>query len=178
MKRSASRFETKRIRELLLENEGSLLRYAETLTRNAEAAREVVQDAFLRLCEADPTSVEGHSREWLFTVVRNRAFDLFRKKRTETQMSALKTDTPEPAEDFPPKDAHAQLEQNEEQSAVLRAFSVLTPQSQEVLRLKFEQDLSYAEIARITGLSVSNVGFILHTGIQKLKSRLGTGGLK
>ena len=43
---------------------------------------------------------------------------------------------------------------------------------QEVIRLKFQDDLSYREISRITTLSVSNVGFLIHTGIKTLRQRV------
>ncbi|MEN8713450.1 MAG: sigma factor-like helix-turn-helix DNA-binding protein [Verrucomicrobiales bacterium] len=38
------------------------------------------------------------------------------------------------------------------------------------MRLKFQGDLSYKEISEVTGLSVSNVGFLIHTGIKRLRS--------
>ena len=45
----------------------------------------------------------------------------------------------------------------------------LPDNQQEVIRLKFQNDLSYREISEITGLSVSNVGFLLHVGIKRLR---------
>jgi RNA polymerase sigma-70 factor (ECF subfamily) len=41
-----------------------------------------------------------------------------------------------------------------------------------VLRLKFQHELSYREIAEKTGLSVSNVGFLMHTALRALRQRL------
>jgi RNA polymerase sigma-70 factor (ECF subfamily) len=41
-----------------------------------------------------------------------------------------------------------------------------------VVRLKFLHDCSYQEIAGITGLSVGNVGFIMHHAIKKLRELL------
>ena len=43
---------------------------------------------------------------------------------------------------------------------------------QEVIRLKIEHSLSYKEIAGITKLSVSNVGYLIHTAVQKLRQQL------
>ena len=45
----------------------------------------------------------------------------------------------------------------------------LPDNQQEVVRLKFQNDLSYKEIADITHLTVTNVGFLLHTGLKKLR---------
>ncbi len=46
----------------------------------------------------------------------------------------------------------------------------LSENQREVIRLKFQNDLSYKEIADITRLSVTNVGFLLHTGLKKLRA--------
>jgi len=46
----------------------------------------------------------------------------------------------------------------------------LPPNQQEVVRLKFQSGFSYKEIARITELSVTNMGFLIRTAVAKLKS--------
>ena len=49
------------------------------------------------------------------------------------------------------------------------------PENQrEVLRLKFQCGLKYREISEVTGLSVSNVGFLIHTAISTLRKDLHT----
>ena len=52
--------------------EGQLVRYAARITGDVERGRDVVQDAFLRLCREDRAKVDGHLAEWLFTVCRRR----------------------------------------------------------------------------------------------------------
>ena len=64
---------------------------------------------------------------------------------------------------------------NEERQVALAAqISRLPDKQQEVLRLKFHAGLSYQEIAEITGLTRTNVGFLLHTAISKLRQRVAT----
>src|SRR5262245_34488271 len=58
--------------------EGRLLRYAQRLLGNLDEARDVVQFAFLRLCEQSPDSIGDRLAQWLYTVCRNRALDLLR----------------------------------------------------------------------------------------------------
>ncbi len=53
--------------------EKPLFVYASRLLRDAEAARDVVQETFLKLCASERESVDDHLAEWLFTVCRNRA---------------------------------------------------------------------------------------------------------
>ena len=61
------------------------------------------------------------------------------------------------------------LEAEETHAAILRLIDRLPSNQQEVIRLKFQSGFSYKEISRITSLSVSNVGFLLHTAIQTLR---------
>jgi RNA polymerase sigma-70 factor (ECF subfamily) len=48
----------------------------------------------------------------------------------------------------------------------------LSPNYQDVLKLKFQHDCSYQQIAEITGLTIGNVGFILHNALRKLRAKL------
>ena len=66
------------------------------------------------------------------------------------------------------------LEQEEQLSEVLNALKTLPANQQEVLRLKFQSGLSYLEISQITNLTVSNVGFLIHTGIKNIRERVRT----
>lgn len=149
-------------------HESQLIRYTQRITGNLEQAREVVQETFLKLWETEPSEVEGHLLEWLYTVCRNHAVDLLRKDKRMVPLNREKA--PEVADETPT--AGEQLERREEENQVLAAFARLNEKQQEVLRLKFQGGLSYAEIARVTGLSVSNVGYIIHTGIQRVRATL------
>lgn len=151
-----------------LERHGSALtRYAASIIGNADQARDVVQDVFIRLWQEEPAKIEGHLVEWLFTVCRNRALDLQRK---EGRMTTLTERDMETREDHKPSPALA-AENGETAGQLLRLVGQLPPNQQEVVRLKFQSGLRYEEISRITGLSVSNVGFLLHTALKTLRQR-------
>jgi len=68
----------------------------------------------------------------------------------------------------------AVLEKGEQLTEVLKILNTLPANQQEVLRLKFQGDLSYLEISQITDLSVSNVGFLIHTGLKTIRERVRT----
>ncbi len=146
--------------------ESHLVRYATWILGDIERAREIVQETFLRLCKETPTRVGNHLAQWLFTVCRNLAFDV-RKK--ESRMSPL-TDP----ETIPTISARpgTSLEHDEAISQALRIMETLPKNQREVLRLKFQSDLSYKEISEITQLSVTNVGFLIHTAIKTLRKEL------
>ena len=146
--------------------ESHLVRYATWILGDVECAREVVQETFLRLCKEQPAQVGNYLAQWLFTVCRNLAFDV-RKK--ENRMSPLTDPEVLPTPHQPPG---ASLEHEERMSHVLRIMETLPKNQREVLRLKFQSDLSYKEISEITHLSVTNVGFLIHTAIKTLRKEL------
>ncbi len=65
------------------------------------------------------------------------------------------------------------LEAGEQVRRVLEELARLPENQQEVVRLKFQAGLRYREISRVTGLSVSNVGFLLHTALKTIRGRVG-----
>ena len=71
--------------------------------------------------------------------------------------------------DLPPDKV---IELKESAHELLKMIETLSRRQQEIVRLKFQNGLSYAEISRITNLTVSNVGFILHRAIQSLRRQL------
>lgn len=154
------------------EHEAALLRYATRLLGDPHRARDVVQDTFVRLLGASRADVETHLAEWLFTVCRHRAVDVLRK---EGRMSRL-LDTDSAADPAKPALVSREprpgqaLEAEETRAELLRLIDRLPPNQQEVIRLKFQTGFSYKEISRITELSVSNVGFLIHTAVQRLRA--------
>ncbi len=156
------------IRSLLDHYEGPLIRYAARLLGDIDRARDVVQDTFLKLCSEDPSKIGDHAGPWLFTVCRNRSLDVFRKEKRmnpldDEHIAVLESDQMNPAETF---------EHHETTSQVLKALNRLPKRQQEVIRLKFQEGLSYKEIGQITGDSVTNVGFLIHTGMKTIRERL------
>ena len=144
---------------------GDLARYALRFLHDQNQAQDVVQETFLRLCQQQPADLDGHLVPWLFAVCRNLALDV---RRQEQKMSAL-IDEAAAISETPQLGPPEQLEQTELAGHVLELVARLPDNQQEVLRLKFQQGLSYKEISSITGLSVTNVGFLVHTGLKRLR---------
>lgn len=153
----------------LAAHEGPLLRYALSLLEgDLERARDCVQDTFLKLCERDPAEVSGHLAPWLFTVCRNRALDVQRKDQRMTALSEAALETRPTGEPSPADHA----ERREATTRALAMLSELPVNQREVVRLKFQNQLSYQQIADITALSVTNVGFLLHTALRTMRRRM------
>ena len=154
------------VERALVEYECRLLRYAQRFVGRDRAA-DVVQETFLKLCRETAPAVNGSLAPWLYTVCRNVALDLLRK---ESRMTAtLEIQVSQPARESPDSTA----EVRDGAGRILQELATLSPNQQECVRLKFQDGMSYAEIASITGLSVSNVGFQLHAALKALRERLG-----
>jgi len=159
------------VHDAVMRYERQLTRYAAHITGDPERARDVVQDAFLRLCDQDSEEVGSHLAEWLYTVCRNLAIDVKRKEKRMRLMSDEQADS-FVSDDAPPTEP---IEVEDAMSSVRRAMSGLPTNQQECIRLKFQHGLSYKQISQVTDLSVTNVGFLIHTGLKALRKQLSDG---
>jgi RNA polymerase sigma-70 factor (ECF subfamily) len=156
------------IREAVDRFERPLAIYAARLVGDPETARDVVQDTFVRLCGQESASVGDHLAEWLFTVCRNRALDVLRKEHRMTRLSDEQVNRCLSSAPGP----HEAAERHDLAARVLSLLDSLPPNQREVLRLKFQNGFSYQEISRISGHSVSNVGYLIHAAIKTLRGQL------
>ena len=72
----------------------------------------------------------------------------------------------------PSPDAAQLASDSEDKIHLAELVDRLSPRQQEVVRLRMQAGLSYREIADVTGLTVSNVGFHLHEAVRKLRDSL------
>lgn len=155
----------------LEKHEGPLIRYAARLTGDDDRARDVVQETFLRLCRERRDMEGNHVAAWLYRVCRQRAMDACRKEsRMQTVADEVVSRRAAPA-DGPSETC----DDRESAGAMMDHLAKLPANQQEVVRLKFSGGLSYREISEVTGLSVTNVGFLLHTAIKALREKMKAG---
>lgn len=154
--------------EALAAYESRLLRYAARVTGNFDSARDVVQETFARLWGQTPATLNGRLLPWLYTVCRRCALDARRKERRMTRVSESAL-LDRPSADPPP---HESAGDREQAGGMLRHLGTLTENQQEVVRLKFQDGLSYREISEVTGHSVSHVGVLLHTALKSLREKM------
>jgi len=154
------------LERVFAEQRAPLTRYAARLVGDADRARDVVQDTFIKLAAQPRPAIDGHVVEWLFTVFRHGAMDVLRK---ESRMKRFGEGEAERVTAAEPRPGRA-LEEAETHAALLRLIDRLPANQQEVVRLKFQNGFSYKEISRITELSVSNVGFLIHTAVTRLRT--------
>lgn len=167
------------VREAAASYEQPLLLYVRGLLGDAERSREVVQDAFCRLCEQSRAELDGRLAAWLYTVCRHRALDVLRKEKrmntiTDTGLSGDIAgiinggNVSQSAADDPVE----RVVKRESVSRVMDLVEQLPTDQREVIRLRFQGQLSYKQISEVTGHSVSNVGFLLHRAIRTIRGTM------
>ena len=152
--------------ELLRRFEVPLLQYATQITGNRERARDVVQETFIKF-QRNGTVAPEKAATWLFTVCRNGALNVCRK---EKRMMYLDEEIIESQQDEQPM-PFEWIEQREASGFLTKILATLPPRQQEALRLKFQNDLSYQEIAEVTKTTANSVGVLIHTALKKLRER-------
>jgi RNA polymerase sigma factor (sigma-70 family) len=161
--------ESERTKTLLRRFEMPLLQFATRITGDRDRARDVVQETFVQFERKCAQLNNGEPATWLFTVCRNRALNVCRK---EKRMLYLDEELIQSREDEQPM-PYEQLEQKEAAGFLLRIVATLPARQQEVIQLKFQNDLTYQQIAEITQTSTNNVGVLIHTALKTLRQRYG-----
>jgi RNA polymerase sigma-70 factor (ECF subfamily) len=149
-----------------------LLRFASRFLSDDLTAQDVVQETFLRVARHPRRLLDVEScHNWLIRVARNICLDHIRKAvRGRKAMARLA----ESAREAAPAEAEAAtaLSREETRAQVFQAIGTLRPRYREVVLLKVQEGKSYREIAAITGLSATNVGYILHHAMKALAQKL------
>ena len=154
------------LKQLVEAQSGNLTRYVYHKTQNLEVARDIVQESFFRLTDAKRQPAREHAIPWLYSVCRNLAIDYQRKQSRMAGNGDELIELYGVASDPSPADSAVLSE-----TIVLLKHCIeqLPERHREVIILKFESGLSYKSIAKITKLSVSNVGFIIHQAVARLR---------
>ncbi|MGH8209040.1 MAG: sigma-70 family RNA polymerase sigma factor [Steroidobacteraceae bacterium] len=148
--------------EPLLSDAYTLARY---LSRDASAAEDIVQEASLRAFRHVDSLRSNEPRAWLLKIVRN-CFYAWREKMAQTNLRSLDADPLEgnsgniadecglAQQDLDPQRI---LERTVNRDAVRAMIEALPVQFREALVLREMNDLSYREIAELTGLPIGTV---------------------
>lgn len=141
--------------------------YLISLLRDRSAAEDITALAFERLYRARSRldRRRGTPRAWLFAIARNAALDELRRRRRTSDYD-LPADSPAVA-----PHASDTLEHAERRATVAEALASLTSRERELVLLKFHGQLTNAELARVLGISESNVGTRLHRALTRLRER-------
>jgi RNA polymerase sigma-70 factor (ECF subfamily) len=168
-------------RELVERFEGPVFGLLVRIVRRSELAEELAQETFVKAWRAlerfDPARKFS---SWLFKIAHNTALDALRRRGEEP----LSLDAPvEPGGAAPELPADPAAESplgralaRDAGRALERAIGELRPAYREVLLLRFAQELSYEEIAEVTGAPLGTVKVHIFRARQELARRLRAAG--
>ncbi len=149
--------------------EGALLAFATGLVGRRPVAEELVQEAFLRLNQVW-AQIEN-PRAWLYRSVRNLALNHVRDHRRETPLEGKE----HADEQSQPDEA---LDRMEAVGMIRMLLTGMPAEDQELIRMKYHEDLKYNEISERTGLGIGNVGYKLHHILKGLADALRQAGIE
>ena len=142
------------------------------LTGNREDALDVAQEALLRFfATLDRFQEERPVRPYLLRIVRNRAMDLWRRRRIRRAESLDAGELPRQIADDRPGPEET-TRRGELRRRIWQAVSELAPAKREILVLRDYHDLTYAEIAKVLGIPIGTVMSRLHAARKALRELL------
>jgi RNA polymerase sigma-70 factor (ECF subfamily) len=152
--------------------ESPLLVYARRLLGDFELAEDIVQEAFMKL-HAQFCTVAA-PQPWLYRTVHNLAVDHQRRARKIVLVGDPADEAPCPIQDASDSQPlpDEQIARWEGIGLVRLVLETLDERSRELIRLRFNEDLSYKEIAERTGLTVGHVGYLLHHALKAMAAEL------
>ena len=144
-----------------------IYRYTRYRISDKEVAEDLTSDVFNKALDGFKryNSYKASFSTWIFSIARNTIIDYYRKHAKEPRI--MRDTDPEisSTSDSPINE----LTKTEEIARLRECIVKLNENEQELISLKFSGGITNREIARITGLSESNVGTILCRAIRKLR---------
>ena len=145
-----------------------VFRTAYRITGNAADAEDVLQTVFLRLLRRDPgATVESHE-SYLRRAAVNASLDIMRSGR-DSKNVPIDTVEPRPEMSLP---GGRETESRELRDQLRKALAQLQPREAEIFVLRFFEDHSNQEIARMLGISQVHVAVILHRTRRQLQNEI------
>lgn len=158
--------------ELFEEMYERLFRYVCSITSDAEAARDVTQDVFIRLWDArDSLSASRSLEAYLYRMARNRAYNYERDQRTRTEKEDEVRDR-SVAQPARPNQPDAEVAAQRLEDRLQRWIEDLPQRQREALTLSRFEDLSHDEIADVMEISPRTVNNHIVRALNHLRGRI------
>jgi RNA polymerase sigma-70 factor (ECF subfamily) len=154
-----SKGDNKAFDELLARYQSKLFNDIYFIVRNLEVAEDIFQETFVKAIttiQQGRYTASGKFGAWLTRIAHNMIIDGFRQERNENTISNDETEV-DLFNDVDLCDDNVEMQMINEQtlSDVRRLVDALPDNQREVVYMRFYQDLSFKEIADITGVSIN-----------------------
>ncbi len=152
--------------ELLRLHGPRLLRFAQRMMASSpDQIADVMQETWVSIYRALPRLADaGKFKAWAFRIARDSIYRQYRRRKVETQpIGEVDLDGMCSSTD---NVTSADLEE------LQNHLAVISPEHREVLVLRFQEDMSYEEIARVTGASIGTVRSRIHYAKGALRAAM------
>ena len=158
------------VETLFADRGDDLLRYLTSRMPNADDARELAQEAYLRLLRRNRKELVRHPEAYLFRIAANLMYEHWLKTRPESESRSDAID-PEMLES---EDLSTERTVAQEQSvdALERVLRVMPPMRQKVVLMHRRDGMTYSEISAELGISVGMVKKHLAKGLARCREQL------
>ena len=179
--RAAQRGDQDAFEQLVRAHDQSVLRLAMNLLRSPDDARDVYQEAFLRVYRnLDSFRFDCSFHTWLYRIVTNICLDQLRKRKVRKEESAVVETSDGPIdrmEVFEEEAAHADPERTlwnrELKQRIENALRDLSPRERMVFELRHYQGLRLRNIGELLGTTEEAAKNCLFRATQKMRAVLG-----
>ena len=146
----------------------NLCRFLECMLRGSSSAQDIAQETFVRLYrKGNPNMPAEQARFWVYRVARNLALNELNKARTRNHLAddartALNPRELNPGEEY---------EQFERREILERLLESLPEHQRAALVLREQQEMSYAQIARVLSITEGKVKVDIHRARIALRAK-------
>lgn len=139
-----------------------------------EVAEDITSQVFLKVWEYITNKNKiNNLQAFIYQVARNKVIDYYRSKERE-ELPLIYDDSDTPAEDIiTPAD---NLNNNVDKETLTKIINKLKGNYREVIILKYIEDLSISEIAKILNKSKVNVRVLIHRALKEIKNIIDNNG--
>ena len=151
----------KQLTDYLVEDQARFYRLAYSYLHDREEALDAVQTAVCKALEKqDSLRDAGAMRTWFYRILVNVCTDVLRQRKLVTFV--------------PPEalDAGSYEDPLPEDGSLAKRVDALPPEVSAIIRLRFYEEQSLAEISRILDCPLSTVKTRLYTGLKKLRVQM------
>ena len=157
--------------ELYSQNLDAIFRYIFYRTGHQQDAEDLTEHVFIKVWEALPGYRDfGHPfKSWLYRIAHNVVIDHHRRQRTQSEsIQEVYVELRERST----ATALSEVIRNEDMAKLTHAILSLSSEQQQVIVLRFIEDLSHAEIAHILGKNEGSCRMIQHRALAALNNLL------
>ena len=157
-------YSKQRFERLFKDNYPHMYRMAFSMVENVDDAKDAVNQVFTQMWRSKPQVAEASVRGYLLAATRNQCLHILRTRQLQRQME----------EELQRETADSENKEREELLQQLQQVidDNLTEQDRRVLRLHYDEEMTYEDTAKVLGISSAAVNKHISRSLAKIRQTL------